>query len=214
MINIVKKNKIKYAIFKEFYKEELEQFQVLKKYNYFSAYSLPTTFLELKYDSFDIYLTSLRANYRRQIKKSLQKIGQTTPIFNQSSQGNPIFKTYPSYQCDAKVFYQMYMSVMDRAKVKLEMLNEVFFENFFKKMHQELIILTLEYENEVLSTYILAKGQDELIFIWTGKHGDKDQYDSYANLMIAMVKLAFDLDFKRINMGQTSYTILVIICLI
>ncbi len=200
-----KKNKIKYAIFKEFYSEELEQYQVLKKYNYFSAYSLPTTFLALEHGSFDDYLASLRANYRRQIKKTLQKIGQTTPLINHVSKDNPSFKTYHSNEFDAKTFYKMYVSVMNRATVKLEMLNEVFFENFFKKMHQELIILTLEYKNEVLATYILAKGQDELIFIWTGKYGDKDSYDSYANLMIAMVKLSFDLGFKRINMGQTSY---------
>jgi len=200
-----KKNKIKYAIFKEFYKEELKQFHILKKYKYFSAYSLPTTFLELKYDSFESYLISMRANYRRQIKNSLKKINQTTPIINHFSKNNPTFKTYISKDFNAKLFYQMYLSVMDRAKVKLELLNEIFFENFFQKMHKELIILTLEYKNEVLAVYVLAKGQDELIFIWTGKHTDKDIYDSYTNLMIAMVKLAYELGFKRINVGQTSY---------
>lgn len=202
------KKGIPYSVFKEFKSGEAYSLKELRGQGYFQAYSLPNAELELPGQNFDDYLISLRHPYRRQIKNSLKKIGQKRPSIDKKSKrsGDEIhFELIGAENFDFKAFYRLYISVMDRAEVKLEILNETFFENFFRAMHQEVKILCLYHGDRLLGAFVISLINDTLSFIWTGKEGGRDQYDTYSNLMTAMIQCAYDHNCKTIVFGQTSY---------
>jgi hypothetical protein len=208
---VCRRNDIGYSVYKEFLEAEATTFEQLTAHGYFRAPSLPSVAMELPFLSYDEYFGALRHPFRRQINLSMKKINSVRPVFVQSYfEGNqderhPVFTILSSVQLSAEKFYELYISVMSRATVKLEVLNKQFFRNFFISSRGEIRILTMVFRGEILGVFLLSCIKDELTFIWTGKDSHKDQYDTYANLMNAMVCYAIAERCTKIIMGQTSY---------
>lgn len=206
-----RKHKIGYSIFKEFDAKSVSEFSSLENHNYFKSYSLPNSILDHEFESYGEYMDNLRYKYRRQIKSALKSINSSKPIFTNKYfdtdqlEEHPVFTVLSPTQDNADHFYKLYCSVMERAKSKLEILNKDFFRFFFDAMKVELRILAMVFNGEVLGVFVLAKVKDELTFILTGKEKGKDEYNTYVNLLNAMVCYAIENGCKRIIMGQTSY---------
>lgn len=203
---------IKFSVYKEFcqeYAKDLNPFLTTNKY--FQACSLPTVILDTNYQNYDDYLHSLRATYRRQILQSAKKIKAKYPIFianyfaGSMNEKSPVFTLIRAEDFDAKSFYKLYCKVMSRATVKLEILNETFFIKFCTALKKELKILAMVFEGKTLGVFITTQVDDVLTFIWTGKELEKDKYDTYFNLMNAMVFYAIRKKCTQIVLGQTCY---------
>ena len=140
---------------------------------------------------------------------SLKKTGKEAVNVSAETVGKdleyPVFTILKASEYAAFTFYELYLQVMDRAAVKLEVLNRSFFENFFEAMEAEIRILAMVYRGEVLGVFVLALVEDELTFIWTGKEAARDKYDTYFNLMNAMMCYALDQGCERLILGQTSF---------
>lgn len=194
MEKIAKAEKVKTMIFKEMKSSECIEAISLLSHNYFKGYSLPSAEMNVEFSHFEAYHTALRHNFRRQINASLQKINSTHEITHINSQ-----------DMNLDIFYEYYLKVMGRTKTKLEILNKTFFEQFFHSFQDEIKILVFKVENEALCYFVYYIRNEELVFLWTAKNEEKDQFNSYQNLLVELVKIGINNRCKKIIFGQTSY---------
>nr|WP_294903130.1 GNAT family N-acetyltransferase [uncultured Lacibacter sp.] len=194
---------------KEFRQAEHQYFRQFEREGFFSANSIPYMNLEIKWKSFAEYLSALRHPYRRKIILSLKKIQQSYPVITREAEYRknntmPALVLSEPDEDFARLFYKLYLAVMDRTATKLEVLNYAFFRNIFQQQN-EYKILSLVVKGEVISAAVLIFTEDTLIFMLAGREHEKDKYDSYFNLIYGIIALAIERGCREIKMGQTSY---------
>ena len=163
-------------------KEELDGFT---KGNY-----LPICTLENKWKSFDEYLQSMRASYRRRINQAIKK-------------GQDIEYEFLNNNSDfTDEMYDLYEQVFNHSQYSLEKLNADFFRNDISKI----LLLKINKKVEAFIQIIEYKNNDMLIFEFCGYNYDiaKD-YDIYHNMLIKITEYAINNGFKYIQFGQTAY---------
>ncbi|MEN8201967.1 MAG: GNAT family N-acetyltransferase [Bacteroidota bacterium] len=210
MDRICSEQKINYVSLKEFSEEETHWLDRVMEAGYIKCPSLPYVSMPVNWDSFTDYLSSLRHTYRRQIMASLNKVdfGELLPFPSRKHvrPQKPIIDYSSDHTCDPQRFYEMYLSVMDRAEVKLEVLNQEFFNLLCNGMHSEIRMIIIRQKNEVLASALLVQDQDSLVFLLVGLDYEKrDLHDVYFNLIYAILAYAIENKVKRLDLGQTSY---------
>lgn len=207
MEKIASEEHINYLCFKEFKENETEKFVPIKELGFFRANSIPYISLDIKWGSFEDYLGSLRHSYRRIVKKSLKKLDVKQPTFNASNSDEGYYWVIDDAEnFSAEAFYNSYLSVMDRAENKLEILNLSFFEQLFRKLGKELKILAFKENENFLSLALLQSCKDELTFLLVGnKHAKLQEIDPYFNLVYGILSYAIANQYKKLHLGQTTY---------
>ncbi len=246
MLEIGSVENIRFMCAKEFWENELLMVERLARYKFFCAWSIPYVRMKIRWPDFQSYLAAMRHSYRRQICRSLKKLGQSEPILyrlriadcglwndqslnSESYERNGTLEFFPltSMQTDAtagvnsekpvlmlaspkicspKQFYDLYLEVMSRAKIKLEMLNEAFFENFYKNMSNEFELLAMMKGSEILCVALLTIQDKTMTFLLTGiDYSKRDEHDAYCNLLYGIVARAMQRGCDRLDLGQTSY---------
>ena len=194
---------------KEFRQDELKIFSHFEEEGFFAGFSIPYMHLDVLWKSFDEYLSSLRHPYRRKICLSLKKIRQRRPvIINEAdydySQTDPSLVLAEPHEDFAGEFYGKYLAVMSRASTKMETLNLSFFKNLFRQKGN-CKMLHLMAAGKILSTAVLVFTGDTLTFMLSARENQKDEYDSYFNLVYGIIALAIQWGCQKIKMGQTAY---------
>ena len=205
MLSIARERRIYHLCYKEFNENETASFHSLSQQSFFKAFSLPYIEMDIKWKTFSSYLTNLRHPYRRKIKKGLGKLNILNPeiSFNKCELGLTLNNLSAN---SARQFYRQYLSVMERAKSKLETLNMAFFELFFDRYQGKFDLLQVKNGEEVLSSGILLKEGDVLHFMLIGLPQFKNEkYDPYFNLLYAIVQFAINNGCRKIKLGQTAY---------
>jgi hypothetical protein len=72
-------------------------------------------------------------------------------------------------------------------------------------LKDELKLLAFIYDGEIVCVFAFTLQHGTLNFLWTGKKHDKDAFDSYHNLLNALVHIAIENKCQKIVLGQTSY---------
>lgn len=209
MQTLSKSKRVTLLTVKEFSPNEERQFGQFSHSGFFVANSIPYMNLDIHWPTFGDYLDTLRHPYRRKIIKSLKKIMAVRPVIVRGSLEGPLPQKATYILSDpeesfAPDFCSMYLSVMDRAATKLEILNLDFFQQLFHEQ-REYKILSLVADGKVISSAILTSKKDVLIFMLVGRKFNKDEYDSYFNLVYGIIQVAIEQGYKKIKMGQTAY---------
>lgn len=150
--------------------------------------TLPTMMHNCYSSTWEIYLQSLRHNYRRRVMKAEKK-------FN----GIFINKT----QCSefSNEHYQLYLNIMNRTKTRLETLQKDFFVN----LSTEYKLHSFYSGNELITWHITISSDGIYYFMFGGiDYSLRDRFDSYFNNLIHILKEASILKSKSINLGQTA----------
>lgn len=208
MKQIAKARKIKTILIKEFSSKEIQQWNTFQQLKFVTAHSLPHTVLKIKWTNYQDYLYSLKANYRRQIKQSINKI--CNPSADQNWIENPIdamgkIHTLSTSDISASTFYNLYVKVMQRSTTKLETLPLAFFQNLWLQHPETLKVLTLATTKTQNIAFIFTHIQDEVVFLWVGKNYIKDDNNSYNNLLNMLTSYAIQHNCSALQLGQTSY---------
>ena len=150
--------------------------------------TLPSMIHDGYSSTWDLYLQSLRHNYRRRLLKAEKK-------FN----GIVINKA----ECSefSNEHYQLYLDIMNRTKTKLEILKKDFFLNLSTdyKLH------SFYFGNELITWHITVSDNNIYYFLFGGiNYSLRDRFDSYFNNLIYILKEAGELKSVSINLGQTA----------
>lgn len=163
-------------------KEELDGFS---KGNY-----LPICIIENRWKTWDEYLKSMRANYRRRINQALKK---GLDIQYELLKNNKDF---------TDEMYELYEQVFNHSEYSLEKLTVDFFRNDIAKT----ILLKIEDKVEAFIQVIEDRKNDMLIFEFCGYNYEiATKYDIYYNMIAKIVQYAIENNFKYIQLGQTAY---------
>ena len=158
--------------------------------NFSKGHYLPICILENKWNTFDEYLNSMRASYRRRINQALKK-------------GESITYELLSDNKDFTLeMYNLYEQVFDHSEYSLEKLTADFFRNDIAKT----ILLKINNKIEAFIQLIEDRNNDMLIFEFCGYNYEiAHDYDIYYNMLSEITKYAIDNKFKYVQFGQTAY---------
>jgi hypothetical protein len=149
---------------------------------------LPVCIIDLKWDTFEEYMDSLRSGYRYRYKKALKKGAKIE------------YEILADNNNFTQEMYTLYEQVFNHAEYSLEKLSLEFFKNDISKI----ICMKIDGKSEAMIQII--ENKDTLIFEFGGfNYKMATQYDLYHNMLLYMMKYAIDNGFKRVHYGQTAY---------
>lgn len=158
--------------------------------NFSKGCYLPICVLENNWNSFDDYLLSMRASYRRRIKQALLK-------------GEDIkYEILSDNQNFSQEMYELYEQVFKHSEYSLEKLNLEFFRNDLAKT----ILLKINDKVEGFVQIIEDRNNNMLIFEFCGYNYEvSKEYDLYYNMLSEIIRYAIDNKFRYVQLGQTAY---------
>ncbi len=152
-----------------------------------SGHTLPTCIFDVKWDSFDAYLNSMRSHYRYRYKKAMAKGARLS-----------IKKLTKNEQFDSEL-YQLYEQVYQVSEYKLEKLSI----EFFREMPCEIYVF---YTGDKAIGFVqLLQVKSRLNFVFGGlDYESLREYDTYQNMLLFIIKQAITRGIKQIDFGQTA----------
>lgn len=210
METICSTEKISYLCAKEFVEDQVKVMDGFLDHGFFRGYSIPYVMMKVRWPTFAAYLADLRHGYRRQISQTLLKRKQSEPVLENplqaTSGANPPILLGGAKVCNPAMFFEGYLQVMERAEVKLETLNQPFFENIYNYMDKDTEIVAMRDGNRILGSALLMQSGDSLFFVLVGlDYARRDEFDVYFNLVYAIIALAIQRKCQWLYLGQTSY---------
>ena len=151
------------------------------------GYTLPSCKMEIRWDSFEDYLSEMRSHYRYRMNKAIQRFSEIKEVMLSD---NSLF--------DHKL-YDLYTEVYDKSEYKLEKLPIDFFREFPSK------ILSFYLGTKPVAFVQLVENSQELIFLFGGiDYSLNLKYDIYWNMLLSIIRYGIEKGFKTIEMGQTA----------
>lgn len=152
-----------------------------------SGLTCPKCILDLRWDTFDGYLASLRSGYRRRIRQSLRASKELTLRFIDNQ------KEF------SEALYALYLSVQNRSHIKIETLSRTYFTGEMFR------VFVMEREGEPLGFVQLLENGTELIFEFVGiRYDENDRYDTYQRMLAEIIRYGIEHGFRTIDFGQTA----------
>lgn len=153
-----------------------------------SMRTLPTVRLTHDFSSWEQYMKSLRAPYRRRLK-----------LIQHSSAGI-VSRTSPCSDFDQDM-YNLYLQIMQKTTTKLETLTL----DFFKYLPPEFSLTTYSKNGVFINWHIVLKDGDNYVFFYGGTDYRRNRFfNGYFNNLAGIVREGIESGFKRIEFGQTA----------
>ena len=163
-------------------KEELDGFA--------KGHYLPICILENRWNTWEEYIGSMRASYRRRINQALEK-GKSI-----------IYEELSDNRNFTDEMYKLYEQVFDHSEYSLEKLTADFFQNDISKT----ILLKIGGKTEAFLQLIEDRENDMLIFEFCGyNYAIAHEYDIYYNMLATISRYAIEHGFRYVQFGQTAY---------
>ncbi len=148
--------------------------------------TLATCVLQTPFRSFEAYMASMRASYRRRARQALER------------GAGLIVRPVPADRFDTEL-WQLYKNVVSRSDYPLEVLNQSFFTGYNGECHA-----FFEGERPVAFVFFEQAGT-KLNFIFGGMdYKKRDQYDLYYNMLLHLIDIAISRSCEELDFGQTA----------
>ena len=182
--------------FKEFELPEVAPLESVCRHGYFRAASLPSCRLDIRWTTFDAYLGSMRAGYRRQVREA-RRVAQGSGL---------LLRAVDDFgSCGARLF-GLYEQVMERVEFQLERLNPAFFAGLNRNFPGESRAVLAEWEGEVVAAAVLLQAGGSCAFLLAGiDYARNAACRAYVNVVTETVADAIRRGAAVLEMGQTSY---------
>jgi hypothetical protein len=196
MQQIAHEQRIDLLCLKEFDDHEGTQLSCLTELGYCTARSLPACTLPLPWKSFDHYVAAMRADYRRQVRRTLLSGEEAGLCLRKTNCLQPVIPR----------MVELYAQVMDRADHQLERLAPLFFNTLSRHLEPHIHALLVEQDDLLKAFALILKGPKVDTFLLTG-FDERVSAGSqlYPNLVLFVIKDAIESAARQLEMGQTSY---------
>ncbi|MDD5681049.1 MAG: GNAT family N-acetyltransferase [Candidatus Omnitrophica bacterium] len=187
---------INFILFRDFYNEEMEFYDLLKERGYMTLHNLPKAEIKVRWKTFDEYLDSMHSNYRRKIVKRMDKCAKA----------NVSMHVARNFSDEAPELKRLYDNVYNQAKeIKREQLPESFFRNISKYLGEKAVIIKAMKDNRLIGYMLLLFNGKTLISKFPGLDYDYNkEYCIYFNLFYKTIELAIETGMDCIDMGITT----------
>lgn len=153
-----------------------------------AARTLPTLTLEHSFSSWDEYLKTIRADYRRRIRNIVDR-SQQLKFRQQTCAGF------------SREHHGLYLQVLARSDAKLEQLGA----DFFRHLPGDFQMITSERDGRLVGWAITLNSPEGFYFFLGGvDQGENLTHAVYLRLLIEVVKQGIELGARRIDLGQTA----------
>ena len=150
--------------------------------------TLPTVVLEKSFESWDNYSNSLRADYRRRIKRL-------------SHPFTGVKMKHGGCSSFDKPMHDQYLAVLKRSKGKLETLSL----DFFQSLPSSFYLTTFSDQGKVIGWFISTVFREKHYFFMGGiDYVLNRQFNTYFNVLIEVLREGFERRASRIDLGQTA----------
>lgn len=163
--------------------------------SYVKASSLPGTRMDVKWNSLDEYIESMRKAFRRTVVK------------DRKAATNIEFDVVNDFSEIAEEAWQLYNNVLSKAEFIFESLTPEFFKELAKYDRSRLVTARDRSTGKLVGIELLLCGDTVLQDLYTGIDYtfDPDQR-LYFNLIYPVIGMAGEKGFQTLSMGQTAYT--------
>ena len=157
--------------------------------------SLPGTFLDVRWNSLEQYVQLMRKAFRRTVVK------------DQAMAADLEFMVVDDFTEIADEAYALYRNVVRRADYVLQELTLEFFRAIAPITESRLVVARERGSGRIVGIELLLRGETVLQDVFTGlDYARNAEQHLYFNLIYPVIGYAGEQGFRRLSLGQTSYT--------
>lgn len=150
--------------------------------------TLPTIILKNRFHSWEKYIQSLKAHYRRRVKHISRLFNGIEVRREECSQFN-------------REMYSFYLEVLRRSKGKLETLSLLFFQN----LPSNFSLTSYYYKENLLGWYISTiYGKKYYFFLGGIDYKMNRRFNTYFNILLGILREGIEKNAYVIDLGQTA----------
>ena len=183
-------------LFRDFSKEEAEVLNAMTDSGFLRISTLPTSFVDVKWKSFEEYMGSFKKKYRYNMKKNISKLDENDIYIEVCSE----FEQYAEDIC------KLYANVYDKANTKFEKLNPSFFANISKYLAGRSQVLLFRRKDEIIGFELIVEDKNILRPLYLGiDYRFNENCGLYFNLIYRILGFGIERGKKLVELGQTTY---------
>jgi hypothetical protein len=152
----------------------------------------PSGVLPLPYSSFEEYLSSMRAQYRRRAQKTLKRSEHLT------------VERLDRFDGIADELARLWRCIYDRAReVRREILTPEFFGQL-SDLEEAIVLVTRRPDASIASFGLLIDDRPWLSFVQCGFEEDARDEGAYFRLLLEIVRLSIESGYEQVDLGITT----------
>ncbi len=188
-----------FIVFKEFGPDQSAQTDSLRALGYVRADSLPMNEFPACFRDFDHVCASFRSRYRNQLRRSRKKFERAGLRVVHLRGGMGVAALY------TEDVHGLYLSVLNRAEVKLECLSAEFFRELARQFPDDAAFTLIYQDKRIVAFTCGVFHQDAYLNFFCGFDYElNDETDLYFNLMYEDLDYALRQKVQAIHVGQTA----------
>jgi predicted N-acyltransferase len=154
---------------------------------------------EAVFGSLDDYCAALKAHYRDQIvlsRKKFEQGGATMTVV-----ADPV----ELERIHTPAVHQLYLNVVNRAEMKVEVLTDAFFRALAREMPRQVRMIVFTCRDEILAYTWNLQTDTDLYILFAGVSYERNaDFDLYFNLLYATLDYGMRQGVTTIQVGQTA----------
>ena len=182
-------------VIRDFLGPERAQADELRRHGYGLRMNMPLARIRVRWKSYDDYLASMRARYRKDVKRRLQRAqahGQTV-------------KTLTEFGQYAETWAAQSRVVLARAqRFKRERLSAAYYANMDRKLGEHSLMLVACREDRMVAHGMVLTDTENTIATFFGREAGRPSAEWFS-LMNAVIKLGIERQSHYIHLGLGSY---------
>jgi predicted N-acyltransferase len=196
---LARKHRARWISFKEFAEPDVARIDGLVPLGYIRGSSPQMNCLPTRFRDLDHLCASLRSHYRRKIVLSKKKFEQSGLQIEHTRDGARIGQMYTDD------VHKLYLSVLDRAEVKLECLPAEFFRELARQFPDDTAFTFITRGDEVVAFSCGLFHNDTYQNLFVGYDAELNaEADLYFNVMLSNLDFALRQNVRSIHVGQTA----------
>ena len=182
-------------VIRDFLGSEREGVDELLRHGYALRQNMPLARIRVRWKSYDEYLASMRARYRKDVKRRLQRAG---------AHGQTV-KTLQQFGEHAETWAAQSQVVLARAqRFKRERLGPAYYANMDRKLGKHSLMLVACREERMVAHGMVLTDAENTIATFFGREAGRPSAEWFS-LMNEVIKLGIERQSRYIHLGLGSY---------
>lgn len=189
--------KVNVVLIKDFYTDKKFDHTVFDDTGYYDYFAGPNMAVPIRenWESFEDYLSDMKAKYRKRVTSTLKKGGDLT---------KKSLSLEEITECKEEL-YKLYLQVADKAKFRIFLLDPQMFQELKRFLKDQFTLDAYFVDDQMIAFTTRIFNGDVIEGYSHGLDYELNKvYDIYQNILIDDIKVGIKNKIKKINFGRTS----------